>query len=123
MKNFILISAIILALVGCFIGYYHNGKAFRSQEELNVERFTRMTVEENLLKSENKISSLKTELEQLQIRLKNTEKLLSQTTEQKDNLQIQLDQALEAKKVSEGKVVNEVNKLVEEVLVEAADGI
>lgn len=95
---------ILVCAVSSFLVYEYNKKASTARDSLNQERYLRMVAEENVEKSNSRISSLESELARSQKKIKTVEKLVEQTQVVNKNLESQLDKVLELKGSLESKI-------------------
>jgi len=111
MKSAILTIALLVAIASFSLAYYQNFKAEQAVGDLNKERYSRMVAEEDLLKAIQKAKSLEKELESIRIRLKNSEKLLSQSQSVNKDLWVKLEKTENLKESLERKI-QEMTKLL-----------
>ena len=104
MKTTILIAAILVAVLGITMTVRFAKDAQSHEQNLNQERYNRMVAEESLASANTKINALETELERLQNKIKNSEKLLSETNAMNDDLKARLDKAMQIKGDMEKKI-------------------
>jgi chromosome segregation ATPase len=104
MKNVVIILAVVVALISAVVAYFDSRSADVAENELNRERYTRMVTEEDLLKANQRIGSLEKELTSLKSQLEKNDALLKQAMTLKNELQTQLDQAIEKKDSLERKM-------------------
>lgn len=90
-KNFILTILSVIAVAALSVLFNIVGHTTRAKEDLNQERYLRLTTEENLEKAKVRISSLETELARMQNKIKNTERILEETAGINHDLKINLD--------------------------------
>jgi len=104
MRVIIVILAVFLIVLCGWLAYHYNQTAFKAQDVLNQERFTRMTAEENLEKATDRISSLEAELTKSQNKINGLEKMVEQTKAINDDLKSRMDKALMIKDNLETKI-------------------
>jgi len=90
-KNKILIIAVILTF-GCVVMVVlSSSKVSKTQEELTIERYTRMTAEEKLSQTQTKLNSLEAEMAKKQNQIENVQVLLEKAKVSASELQNQMD--------------------------------
>ena len=91
MKNKILIIAVILTF-GCVVMVVlSSSKVSKTQEELILERYTRITTEEKLSQTQAKLNSLEAEMARKQNQIENVQVLLEKAKVSASELQNQMD--------------------------------
>ena len=104
MRTIIIVVVGGLAILAFAIGINSTKEAQKAKQDLNQERFTRMTAEESFTNANGKINSLQAELDRLKSKLKSTEKELEQVSEINKDFKARLDKAQEIKKDMEQKI-------------------
>jgi len=95
-KNKILIIAVILTF-GCVVMVVlSSSKVSKTQEELIIERYTRMTAEEKLSQTQTKLNSLEAEMAKKQNQIENVQVLLEKAKVSASELQNQMDKLSQA---------------------------
>ena len=94
-----------------WFSHAYNQQATYAQEELNKERYKRITAEENLQRSNLEVSSLNAELKSVQNKYDNIEQALNRTNAINIDLKQRLDKAAEIQ-VSLDKRIAELQSLV-----------
>ena len=102
--------AIVLIILSCALAVRYNQQATYAIEELNKERYQKITSEENLQRSGLEISSLKAELKRAQSKYENAEQALERVTVINEDLKQRLDKAAEIQ-VSMDKRIAELQRL------------
>jgi len=93
MKVVVIGFFIILVIFSCGLAMRYNQDATYAQEALDKERYKRITSEENLQRSNFKISSLKAEIDRIHIKMENTTMALKRTKAINEDLKQRLDKA------------------------------
>ena len=104
MKVIIVMLAIFLIVLCGWLAYHYSQTAFKAQDVLNQERFTRMTAEENLEKAKDRISSLEAEVSKTQNKINGLEKMVEQTKAINDDLKSRMEKAMSIKDNLETKI-------------------
>ena len=104
MKVITVMLAIFLIVLCGWLAYHYNQTAFKAQDVLNQERFTRMTAEENLEKAKDRINSLEAEVSKSQNKINGLEKMVEQTKAINEDLKSRMDKALAIKDNLESKI-------------------
>lgn len=95
MKNKVLIIAVLLTF-GCVVMAVLSGsKVSKTQEELNVERYNRMTAEEKLAQVMSKLNSLESEMAKKQDQVEHIQALFEQERVSAAELKSQMDKLLQ----------------------------
>ena len=92
-----IVFIIVLLVLSCGLAVRYNQDANSTRDDLNTERYQRMTVEEDLQKASTQIDALKAELLRTQDRLAQIETVLEKTKAINEDLKSRLDQANEIK--------------------------
>ena len=104
MKTTVMIVAILLAVLGITMTVRFAKDSQSHEQSLNQERYNRMVAEESLASANTKINALETELERLQNKSKNMEKILIETNAMNDDLKARLDKAMQVREEMEKKM-------------------
>ncbi|OGX35964.1 MAG: hypothetical protein A3C36_07845 [Omnitrophica WOR_2 bacterium RIFCSPHIGHO2_02_FULL_52_10] len=102
--------AIVLIILSCGLAVRYNQQATYAVEELNKERYQRITSEENLQRSGLEIGSLKAELQRAQSKYESAEQALNRIKAINEDLKQRLDKAAEIQ-VSLDKRIAELQRL------------
>ena len=101
MKNKIFIIIFFVALAGLVFSFRYHKVASVMKEELQRERYTRMTAEENLQKAADKLSTLQSQLTKIEKKNGALESEVDQFTALNADLQSRLEEAAKRKDVVE----------------------
>ena len=104
MRTVIIVVVRALALLAFTIGINSTKEAQKAKQDLNQERFTRMTAEESYTNANSKISSLQAELDRTKGKLNSTQKELEQLRDVNTDYRTRLDKAQEIKNNMEQKI-------------------
>ena len=104
MKATMVVLAIMLTVLSAGLAIRYNLNASNALKDLNQERFMRMTAEESLEKSNDKISSIDAELKRTQSKMNGLEKALEQANAFNEDLKSRLNKAAEIKNNLDGKI-------------------
>jgi len=96
--------AIVLMVVACVFIFNANQSVSSIQEELNKERYTRMTLEEELQKSKIRIQSLQEDLSSSKKKIRTIQSILSDGQTQTKDLIFQLEDVNRANRTLEKKI-------------------
>lgn len=111
MKVLLVILGVLVIGISCGLSVHYHQGAFVAQEELNLERYKRMEMEEALDKAQTRIVSLEEKIEQVIKKEKSMEKLVQQTELINKDLKDQVKGALTLNESLESKVAELTNKL------------
>ena len=114
MKNVIILFTVSISILSVVLALRYNQSAFKASDELNNERYLRMTAEESAEQAKAKISSLEAELAGLQSKVDGLEKELEQSKAINADLEIRLKEAESSKSASPkaDKVLTSGNELI-----------
>ena len=104
MRSYLLFFIGCITVISIALTIRFGQNSSQAKEDLNRERYLRLTTEENLEKAKTKISSLETELARIQNKVKNIERSLDETTAVNKDLKVKLDKTSGVKEDLEKKV-------------------
>ncbi len=107
MKNTIFVVIFLVVMASLIFAFRYNKAASSMQEELQRERYTRMTAEENLERAKEKLSSLQSQLTKYEKKSGTLELQVEEFTALTNDLQDRLDQATKRKEALEVKLQEE----------------
>ena len=96
-KNIILVVAVGLTILSCFMSVGSSRQAAKIREGLDQERYNRMVAEEELEKSKGTVTSLQTQLDVANLKIKSIQSLVDEGQNVKSNLQAQLQSITQLK--------------------------
>ncbi len=114
MRVTITVVSLVLAVVGIGLTIRFAKDVQKHEQSLNQERYTRMVAEESLASSNSKVNAMETELARLQNKIKNTEKMLGETSLVNDDLKARLDKAKQIKESMDLKIKELQNMVIPE---------
>ena len=103
-KTKILIGVIVLMLGFLVMAVISNQTVGRVKQDLDQERFKRMTAEENLNKANMKIGALESELMSTQDKIQSVQTILRQGKSETTDLKTQLESMTKTKETLEKKI-------------------
>ena len=106
MKNVFMLIIVVVAIMSIVLAVRYNKNAYKIQQDLNNERYSRMVAEENLQNATVKISSLENKLTKNQEKIQSIQTSLDRAKTTNDELTKQLkgvadDNEMMAQKIEE----------------------
>ena len=101
MKNIIFVVIFLVVMGGLVFAFRYNKVSSSMQEELQRERYTRMTAEENLERAKEKLTSLQGQLTKYEKKNGTLELQVEEFTALTHDLQDRLDQSMKRKETLE----------------------
>ena len=111
MKIATIVILVVLAFASTFVAYRYSQSSLQAKQVLDQERYSRITTEENLSKSNARVKELEDQTSKLEKKMASMQVVLDNTNAMNDDLKARIDKAVLIKEDMDKKI-SELQQMV-----------